>query len=169
MAIVFGIDPGSRFTGFGVVDTATGLKCLGQGVIVLPEKKPLSDRLGLLADQLEILVAKFKPTEFSVEKVFMGKNAASAFTLGHARGVSLAIAGRHQLPVFEYATRSAKKMLTGNGAATKEQVQLIVQNLLKIRETRLDATDALALAICHASHTDVKERFSRQKDFDGSL
>ncbi len=165
MSIILGIDPGSRLTGWGVIKTSrksSDLVCLGQGVVEINDKRPLSERLGVLIDEIESIVAEFKPAMLSVEKVFFGKNADSAFKLGQARGVVLAVAGRHHLPVFEYATRSAKKMLTGNGAATKEHVQMIVQNMLSVRETRLDATDALALAICHASHAEVTERLKVQ-------
>ena len=159
LAVILGIDPGSRLTGWGLVESSSrhsDLVCLGQGVIEINEKWPLSDRLGVLLEELESLVRIHKPDAFSVEKVFFGKNADSAFKLGQARGVVLAVAGRHKRPVFEYATRSAKKMLTGYGAATKEQVQMIVQSLLRVRETRLDATDALALAVCHARHAEIK-------------
>jgi crossover junction endodeoxyribonuclease RuvC len=109
------------------------------------------------------VVEKYNPTCFSVEKVFFGKNADSAFKLGQARGVAIAIAGRRHLPVFEYATRSVKKVLTSNGGATKEQVQLMVERWLNIREPSLDATDALALAICHSRQTEVDERFKAQE------
>jgi crossover junction endodeoxyribonuclease RuvC len=168
LAIILGIDPGSRFTGWGVIETekvgkgprSAELTCLGQGVIELPEKKPLAFRLAAIDEALDKIVRQYRPDVFSVERVFLGKNPDSAFKLGHARGIVLAVAGRHRLTVHEYATRSAKKMLTGNGAATKEQVQFIIENLLRIRESRLDATDALALAVCHAREAEVLARFS---------
>jgi len=157
-----GIDPGSRFTGWGVVrvDGRGELRCLGQGVFALSEREPLALRLCTLAGALEDLVRKFEPSVFSVERVFLGKNVDSAFKLGHARGVVLAVAGRFGAVVHEYATRSAKKMITGNGGAAKEQVQFVVQSLLGIREPSLDATDALALAICHAREMDVRAKFA---------
>jgi len=159
--IILGIDPGSRFTGWGVLELlAHGeLKCLGQGVFELPERRPLAERLALLDSQLDQIVREYAPHFFSVEKVFLGKNPDSAFKLGHARGVVLAVAGRHRISVCEYATRSAKKMITGSGAASKEQVQFVIENLLRIRESSLDATDALALAVCHARELEVRMRF----------
>jgi len=151
LAIIIGIDPGSIRTGWGLISTQhlSGLTCLGYGVIELPEKKDLTTRLALLHRQLDGLVQKFKPNMMSIEKVFMAKNADSAFKLGHARGVAMAVAGLHGVEVAEYATRSAKKMLTGSGAANKEQVQFYVQHLLGIQTQALDATDALALAVAH--------------------
>lgn len=115
MSIIIGIDPGSIRTGWGVVTTApssktaSDVKCLGFGVIELPERQPLAVRLGKLHQELEVVVQKFKPTAMSIEKIFMAKNADSAFKLGHARGVAMAIAGLYSLDVAEYATRSAKK------------------------------------------------------------
>ncbi len=99
----------------------------------------------------------------SVEKIFLGRNADSAFKLGHARGVALSLAGQHQLEVGEYATRHVKKMLTGSGAATKEQVQFMIEQLLQTKVKELDATDALALAVCHARKAEVAMMFANQK------
>lgn len=156
MALILGIDPGSRRTGWGIVDSekaessSSTKACLGFGVIDLTEDLPLSDRLGVLLESLQQIILQYRPHEMSVEKVFLAKNADSAFKLGHARGVAMAIAGQHKLAVGEYATRHVKKMLTGSGAASKEQVQFIVQHALNIKTDKLDATDALALALCHS-------------------
>jgi crossover junction endodeoxyribonuclease RuvC len=168
LSIIIGIDPGSIRTGWGVVTTApsgksgSDVKCLGFGVIELPERQPLAVRLGKLHQELEVLVQKFKPTAMSIEKIFMAKNADSAFKLGHARGVAMAIAGVHGLDVAEYATRSAKKMLTGSGGANKEQVQFLIQHMLGIRTQSLDATDALCLAVAHARELEVSQAMARQ-------
>ncbi len=169
MAIILGIDPGSRFTGWGVVNSqalqsssSVTRACLGHGVIVLGEKQPLAERLSLLMHELQLIIEKFKPSEMSVEKVFLGRNADSAFKLGHARGVVLAMAGRNRLHLAEYATRFAKKMLTGSGAATKEQVHFVVTNLLRVQTTKLDATDALALAVCHSREREVAQVLRQQ-------
>lgn len=118
----------------------------------------------LLAELREI-IQQWRPEVMAVEKVFLGKNADSAFKLGHARGVALALAGAHELALAEYATRHVKKMLTGSGAATKEQVQLLVQSILNIRATQLDATDALAVAICHGRESEVNEMLKRNMNF----
>jgi crossover junction endodeoxyribonuclease RuvC len=150
MAIIIGIDPGTRVTGYGVIcaegDRLSGIEC---GVIALNEKESLAQRLAELSKNLTEIFVRFKPQEVVVERIFMGKNADSAFKLGHARGVCLQAAGLFGAPVFEYATRSVKKAVTGNGAAEKEHVKLVVENLLGLRSDFLDASDALALAVTH--------------------
>ncbi len=153
LMIILGVDPGSRFTGWGVVASGRQTQssesvCLGHGVLSLGETGPLPQRLGKLLALFEEKIEQFQPDALAVEKVFMAKNADSAFKLGHARGVILAVAGAHNLPVYEYATRHVKKMLTGTGAAAKEQVKWVIERLFSLRSESLDATDALALAVC---------------------
>lgn len=161
MPIVLGVDPGSRYTGWGIITNSSprssDLACLGYGVLAIGESEPLSQRLGRLLKLFNETVEQYRPDCLAVEKVFMAKNVDSAFKLGHARGAILAVAGAHGLPVYEYATRHVKKMLTGNGAAGKEQVQWMIEHLLHIQENRLDATDALALAVCHARESEVAQ------------
>lgn len=148
---MIGIDPGSRVTGYGVIQNRDGdLKGLDCGVIQLDEKLPLAVRLNLLAQNLRRVFAKHQPHEIAVERLFLGKNADSAFKLGHARGVCLQVAAEFNADVFEYAARSVKKAVTGSGAAEKEQVQMVIQNLLGLRGPTFDATDALAVAVTHA-------------------
>ncbi|CAM6032083.1 unnamed protein product [Sphagnum compactum] len=108
------------------------------------------------------LIEKHKPDCLAIEKVFLAKNADSAFKLGHARGVIISVAASQRLPVHEYTTRHAKKMLTGSGAASKEQVQFLIENMLSIRAEKLDATDALALAICHAREAEIMHMLEQQ-------
>jgi len=165
LAVIIGIDPGSIRTGWGVVSElpSGSLTCLGYGVIELTEKAPLAQRLGELHSGLSQVVGQYNPTWMSIEKVFMAKNADSAFKLGHARGVAMAIAGIQQMAVAEYATRSAKKMLTGSGAANKDQVQFFIQHLLGIKTSQLDATDALALAVTHARQLELTKLMGRQE------
>lgn len=150
MSVIIGIDPGTRITGYGVIrvegDHLIGLEC---GVISLNENDPLSTRLAELAHRLHEIFQRFKPSAVAVERVFMGKNADSAFKLGHARGVCLQAAGMFGAPVYEYATRSVKKAVTGSGGAEKEHVKLVIENLLGLRSEFLDASDALALAVTH--------------------
>ena len=161
MSIILGVDPGSRYTGWGVISHQTAghrsgdLVCLGHGVLELGETDPLPRRLGCLMDVFRDKIEQYKPSCLAVEKVFMAKNVDSAFKLGHARGVILALAGAYSLPVYEYATRHAKKMLTGNGAASKEQVKWMVEQMFSMRSDSLDATDALALAVCHAREAEA--------------
>jgi crossover junction endodeoxyribonuclease RuvC len=167
LAIILGIDPGSLHTGWGILEIEkSNLKCHGFGVLHLPEKLNLSLRLAKLHIELGEIIRKYKPVVLSVEKVFFGKNADSAFKLGQARGVVVALAGLHELELTEYATRHVKKMLTGNGAASKEQVQMIIGQLLKVKHAELaaeslDATDALAVAVCHAREFEVRSVYDR--------
>lgn len=153
MAIILGIDPGSRITGFGVINSV-GQKteyitsgCIRVGDGELPE------RLKKIYDCVTELIETYSPQEFAIEQVFMGKNADSALKLGQARGVAIVAAAKQNLPVGEYAPRTIKQAVVGKGSATKEQVQHMVQYLLKLPgKPQADAADALAIALTHA-HT----------------
>ncbi len=157
---VLGIDPGSRITGFGVIDCHNSeLKHIAHGAICLPEKAPLGVRLLQLSRELNQIFELYQPQITVIERVFLGKNPDSAFKLGHARGVCLMRAQEHGCEIFEYATREVKKGVTGQGNATKEHVQVILGAALKIRmQVSLDASDALALAYFHGSRMDVFRR-----------
>ena len=150
MRLVMGIDPGSRVTGWGIIQkSANENKLVGYGTIKLGDDS-LSQRLLTLADALNAIMEQYKPHEVVVEKIFLGKNADSAFKLGHARGVCIMCAAQHDLEVFEYAARKVKQSLTGSGAATKQQMQTLALAELKIKKAiPLDASDALSLALCH--------------------
>lgn len=156
--IILGIDPGSRITGFGVVEINDDLTAKdfavshrSHGVIVLDPKQEFPERMKELGLALETLLAKYKPQQVVIEKIFLGKNADSAFKLGHARGVAMYEAAKISAKVIEYATRVVKKGIVGNGGANKEDVQSCLQRLLKIKAIeRLDASDALALATFQA-------------------
>lgn len=151
LSVIIGIDPGSRVTGYGVIRSVDqSLEGIACGVIDLGETESLALRLNRLAQSLRTLFEKHRPQAVAIEKIFLGKNADSAFKLGHARGVCLQIAGEFHAEVFEYATRSVKKAVTGSGGAEKEQVRVVIENLLKLRCPELDASDALAVAVAHA-------------------
>lgn len=155
--IILGIDPGSRFLGFGVVSTTTGqVKALDHGVLKFDPEIPLTERLQLIGEGVRELLLKYKPNHVSLEKIFLGKNADSAFKMGHARGVIIYESLLARAEVFEYATRSVKKGITGNGGAEKEHVRLVIKNMLKLSELKsLDASDALAMACFHATQLRV--------------
>lgn len=153
MSIILGVDPGSRQTGFGILEVKSNgeLRPRGYGVIMLDPNQSFPERMKELSEALQALMLKHKPDVVSVEKIFLGKNADSAFKLGHARGVVLAEAARSQAQVFEYATRVVKKSLTGKGSSGKEEVLQMVRRFLRVPELQqIDASDALALAIHHA-------------------
>ena len=150
MAIILGIDPGSRFTGYGVVKQH-GLKFeyIGSGCIKMGEK-PMPERLKIIFQGVTQLVEQFQPTSFAIEQVFMAHNPDSALKLGQARGAAIVAASLQELPVSEYSARQVKQAVVGNGGADKSQVQHMVKNLLKLPGTpQADAADALAIAICH--------------------
>ena len=138
--------------GVGIVDIKnTSFTPVFYDVIKTRPDDSLDHKLETLYDGLLETIQKFAPTVLSIEEAFYGKNARTALLMGHVRGVIM-IGGRHSdLPVYEYAARKVKSSVTGNGNATKEQVQFMVQRLLSLKEapTPLDASDALAIAICH--------------------
>lgn len=151
MTVVLGIDPGSRKTGFGIVNVTGGKPSyVSSGVIRLPVQAPIPQRLGVLFDNLEQIITEFAPVELSIEQVFMAKSAGAALKLGHARGAAIAICVRHGLEVHEYAARLIKQAVVGTGAATKDQVQHMVKTTLGLPASpQEDAADALAAALCH--------------------
>ncbi len=148
---VLGIDPGSYRTGWGVVvRRGSALLHVASGVVVVG-RTGLSERLTRIADALDALVRKHAPDAVAVEAVFHAKNARSALQLGHARGVAILCAGRAGLPVFEYPAAQIKQVAAGHGGADKVQVQAMVRVVLgAVGPLSLDASDALACAICHA-------------------
>lgn len=166
--IIMGLDPGSQHTGVGFVELPDkandAIKILHLDVIDLKKQKTLSSRLALLSQVLEQHLKNFQPNAVAIENVFLGKNAATAFVLGQARGVCVAMAGRFDLVVHEYAPRKIKKLLTGNGAADKLEIQQHLKVFYGIQHPSADACDALAIAICHAQQLQLQERFGLGKE-----
>lgn len=149
---VLGIDPGTRVTGFGVVEKgkAGTLVRLHDGCVCVNERAPLSERLHAIYGGITSVIDEFKPDCVAVETVFYGKNVKSAIMLAHARGIALLCAAQAGLPVYEYNPVTIKSSVTGYGKATKDQVQKMVRMLLKAsHQMRPDASDALAAAVCH--------------------
>ena len=176
--IILGIDPGSRTTGFAIVEaesfkqpathqsrrkpsSGAPYRHINHGVIAMDVKVTFHERIRQLGQGIRQVIAKYDPDFVVIEKIFMGRNADSAFKLGHARGVVMYEALLNESQVVEYATRSVKKGIGGTGAATKEEVSLALSRLLNIPEIkRLDASDALALAIFHATRMSHLEDLS---------
>lgn len=151
--IVLGIDPGSRYLGYGVISLQGSRQVhLAHGVIKADERASLSQRLGEIFTQLSLVVAQHKPDAMAVEGVFTHKNARSALILGHARGVALLLAAQHQVPVFEYPPAKVKRSVGASGAGSKDAVARMVCRLLELERdsSRSDAYDALAVALCHS-------------------
>ncbi|MDO8208150.1 MAG: crossover junction endodeoxyribonuclease RuvC [Gallionella sp.] len=148
---ILGIDPGLRITGFGVIDkVGQQLYYVASGCIKTPAGD-LPERLKVILNSLGEVIAQHKPDQAAVEKVFVNVNPQSTLLLGQARGAAICAAVLANLPVGEYTALQVKQAVVGNGHAGKEQVQLMVQRLLKLSGTPSpDAADALACAICHA-------------------
>lgn len=148
---ILGIDPGSRFTGFGVIDTeGTRLSYLASGCIRITDSE-LPGRLKTIFDGMSEIVRTHQPDLVAIERVFMARNADSALKLGQARGAAITAVIQHDLPVAEYTALQIKQAVVGNGHAGKEQVQHMVRVLLSLGGApQADAADALACAICHA-------------------
>jgi crossover junction endodeoxyribonuclease RuvC len=153
MMRILGIDPGTRYFGYGVIERLGPgrVRYVECGVLEPRRAGALAERLAEIAEGLREVIAELAPEEVAVEGVFHGVNARSALQLGHSRGVALAAAGAAALAVHEYAPATVKRTVAGNGAASKRQVQSMVRALCALkRAPKLDASDALAVAICHA-------------------
>ena len=149
---ILGIDPGSRKTGYGLIEhSGNRTRYLASGCIKLNLKESLAERLHQLSTELDKLIEEFQPDCGAVEKIFFAKNAQSALTLGHARGVILLKFSERQLVVHEYQTLKVKQTVVGVGRADKNQVQHMVKILLNLqKKLQEDEADALAVAITHA-------------------
>ena len=156
---ILGIDPGSRATGFGVIDAAGQVaRVVDHGVIRVPGDLALAERLSHLYRELGTVLERHDPDEVAIEEVFTSRNARSALVLGQARGVLLLAAGE-RCAVHEYAARAVKKAVAGYGQADKQQMVRMVQALLDLaRPPAQDAADALAIALCHAQSRMLRRR-----------
>lgn len=149
---VIGFDPGINVTGFGILDyTKRNAKAHGYGVIRPPRNKPLQKRLKYLHDETIKLLNEFQPNVVAVEDTFYHKNFKSALMLGQARGMVILAAAQQDISCTEFAPKKVKQSVVGNGNATKEQVQYMVQNILKLKDipTPFDSSDALAVGLCY--------------------
>jgi len=150
--VILGIDPGTNVMGYGLIN------CKGQqinliqfGVIHLSKYPNHEIKLKKIYDRISELIAEYLPDEVALEAPFYGKNVQSMLKLGRAQGVAMAAALNKEVPISEYAPKKVKQSVTGNGNASKEQVSSMIQTLLKFDDApkMLDATDALAVALCH--------------------
>lgn len=148
---VFGIDPGSRITGFGMVANKNNeVSLLDSGVIKADPKTEFHMRLKVLYDGMMEVIGDCRPDVVAIESVFYSRNVMSMLKLGQARGVLMLAAANFNLPLVEYSPKEVKAAVTGNGNASKEQVQQAVMADLGLQQpSRFDVTDALAIAICH--------------------
>ncbi len=153
MAIILGIDPGSRITGYGLIETANNRhRYLASGCIRITHTD-VGQRLQQIFSSISHIISQYQPTTAAIEQVFCHRNAGAALKLGQARGAAIVSLGYHGLTIGEYAPRQIKQAVVGYGGALKEQVQHMVKTILNLSATpQVDAADALAVAICHA-HT----------------
>jgi crossover junction endodeoxyribonuclease RuvC len=152
--VILGVDPGSRHTGFGVLQGEVNrLLHLASGSINTGSRPPLESRLCQIFDGLSELVHKHRPHAIALEEIFLATNVHSAFILGQVRGVVLLLAARNGVPIFHYSPLVVKKAVVGYGQASKTQVQLMVKQLLGVEAKNEHAADALAVGMCHFFHS----------------
>lgn len=154
--IILGIDPGTVVMGYGIIAINGGnASVVTMDVLRMATKKDIYERLQIIHAKVCELITKYKPTTFAIEAPFFGKNVQSMLKLGRAQGVAIAAAMQYQVNVTEYSPKKVKQSITGNGNADKEQVWKMLQTILKIQEKPqyFDATDALAVALCHHYQT----------------
>lgn len=161
---ILGIDPGSRFTGFGVLDFEGDRPVyVASGTIKSPDGT-FPDRLKKIFVSVNDIVEQYQPDVVAIESVFMARNAGSALKLGHARSAALCATFAFDVEVFEYAPREIKQAVVGTGAASKEQVQHMVMSLLQLDGVPgADAADALAAAICHAHQRKLRSQLGNEE------
>jgi crossover junction endodeoxyribonuclease RuvC len=151
--LILGLDPGSHATGYGLVESRGGkLRPVAHGTFRPPRGLPFLERLPYIADALEEMLRTTRPEAAAAEDIFLARNSRAALKLGHVRGAALLPLLRAGVPVYEYPPRLVKKAVTGYGGAEKEQVRHMVRLLLGLGQEPLplDASDALAVAVCHA-------------------
>ena len=152
--VVLGLDPGSRVTGFGVVAEVSGQARLVEAGTIRTGDKDMAARLGIIFSKVAAVIERHGPAEAAMENVFVAENTASALKLGQARGAALAACGGAGLTVAAYAPMEVKKSLVGAGRAEKSQVAFMVARVLGMKGAAwpTDASDALAVAVCHLNH-----------------
>jgi len=161
---VIGIDPGSRVCGYGVLETQNGeIIHLASGCIVPKSTLPLNERLKVINDGILKVKDRHSPEVMSIEDIFFAKNASSALKLGQARGVAILAGSNSGISVHEYAPTKVKLALTGRGRANKAEVQNILSRLLGVTQwEREDASDAVAIAFCHISISQIEKKLGKE-------
>jgi crossover junction endodeoxyribonuclease RuvC len=156
---ILGIDPGTRITGYGIIDVeGNRLRHVDNGIVKTRSSDPLPLRLKTIYDGLTVVLREFSPETVAIEQVFMAKNPKAALTLGHARGAAVIASVNLNLEVHEYSALQVKSAVVGYGHAEKQQVQHMVKALLNLPEVaQEDAADALAVAICHANSRTLRQ------------
>lgn len=160
-----GIDPGSRYTGFGVVEAeGNSLRHIRNGTVCIPTRLAFPERLKVIYQELSTVIAECQPNCMAIEDIFFAKNVKSALKLGQARGAAILAGVNADLPIFEYSALQIKQAVVGYGKASKEQVVQMIQYLFRLRgPTNPNAADALAAAICHLNTSASQTRWKISK------
>lgn len=161
MIRTIGVDPGSRFTGYGIIEgDGFRLRYIHHGTIKLPASRSFPDRLQMIFEQLCQVISEYRPECMAVEEVFFAKNVKSALSLGQARGAVLLAGTSHGLSIHEYSALRIKQAVAGYGRAAKEQVTGMVQRLFHIEgQLEPNAADGLAIAVCHVNTQSSSNRW----------
>jgi crossover junction endodeoxyribonuclease RuvC len=162
--IILGIDPGTVVMGYGLVKcTGDKLTLIEMGVLRLPTRQDGYERLHLIHKKVHELIGRFRPEDFAIEAPFFGKNVQSMLKLGRAQGVAIATAMQAGMSVTEYSPKKVKQSITGNGNAEKEKVWKMLQHILQLEQDipAYDASDALAVAVCHYFQNQMDEKLSQ--------
>jgi len=165
--IVLGIDPGTNVLGYGIIQVSDNqMSLISLGVVKLDKIKDPHLKLKRIYERTKSLIKSYHPNELAIEQPFYGKNIQSMLKLGRAQGVAIAAAITEHIPIYEYAPKKIKQSITGNGNASKEQVAGMLKNLLKFDKSPkfLDATDGLAVAVCH--HFQANRIRSSEKNYN---
>ena len=149
---VLGIDPGSRYTGFGVIDIKNNKPSYVTSGVIKSLKGDFPYRLKIIFRSVSTIINEYNPNIIAIESVFVHKNAGSALKLGHARAAALSASFDRELDIYEFAPREIKKAIVGTGAATKDQIQHMITSLLNLSKSPSeDAADAIAVALCYSN------------------
>src|SRR5476651_504953 len=168
--IILGIDPGTAVMGYGLIkETGSKIELISLGVVKMGSIEDHMLKLQRIFEKTVALIDNYKPDCLAIEAPFYGKNIQVMLKLGRAQGVAIAAALSRNLVITEYAPRKIKQSITGNGNATKEQVAAMLQSLLKFKETPefLDATDGLAVAVCHSFQRMPTGKSTNKKSYSG--
>ncbi|AHF15988.1 crossover junction endodeoxyribonuclease RuvC [Niabella soli] len=166
--IILGIDPGTLIMGYSIIECRHNKVQLREmHAVKFSARLDHYERLSRIHEQVVALITTHQPNEFAIEAPFFGKNVQSMLKLGRAQGVAIAAAMQHHIPVTEYSPRKVKQSVTGNGNAAKEQVWKMLQQILSLKEApeHFDATDALAVALCH--HYQISSPLQKKAGFKG--
>jgi len=169
--IILGIDPGTNIMGYGIIiEKNNSIELMLMDVLILTKIKVQALKLKKIFESTLFLIDNYKPDELSIEAPFFGKNVQSMLKLGRAQGVAMAAALYREIPIFEYSPRKIKQSVTGRGNASKEQLAAMITNIFnfKIKTKYLDASDAVAVALCHyfqSTNNSKKNNYNSWKSY----